>query len=47
MDEFADYGELDMMAKYVVDVKEIQKKIVKIETDIEWINQVENCSLYF
>ena len=40
VDEFADYGELNMMAEYSQDVKQIQRKIVEIESEIEWINQV-------
>jgi hypothetical protein len=40
IDEFADYGELSMMAEYAQDVKQIQRKIVEIEREIEWINQV-------
>lgn len=42
VDEFADYGELNMMAEYAQDVKQIQKKIVEVEGEIEWINQVKN-----
>ncbi|CAF3858466.1 unnamed protein product, partial [Rotaria magnacalcarata] len=42
VDEFADYGELNMMAEYAQDVKQIQKKIVEVENEIEWINQEEN-----
>jgi dynein heavy chain len=41
VDEFADYGELNMMADYAQDVKQIQKKIVDVENEIEWINQVD------
>jgi len=40
VDEFADYGELNMMAEYAQDVKQVQKKIVEVENEIEWINQV-------
>jgi dynein heavy chain len=42
VDEFADYGELNMMAEYAQDVKQVQKKIVEVENEIEWINQVKN-----
>ncbi|CAF3418967.1 unnamed protein product [Rotaria socialis] len=42
VDEFADYGELNMMGEYAQDVKQIQKKIVEVENEIEWINQEEN-----
>lgn len=44
VDEFADYGELNMMAEYAQDVKQIQKKIVEVEGEIEWINQVKKLS---
>ena len=40
VDGFADYGELEMMAEYAQDVKQVQKKIVEVENEIEWINQV-------
>ncbi len=40
VDEFADLGELKMMAEYAQDVKLVQKKIVDVEIEIEWINQV-------
>ena len=40
VDEFADYGELSMMAEYAQDVRQIQKKIGEVEIEIEWINQV-------
>jgi hypothetical protein len=42
VDEFADYGELSMMAEYAQDVKQVQKKIVEVENEIEWINQVSH-----
>jgi hypothetical protein len=42
VDEFADYGELNMMAEYAQDVKQVQKKIVEVENEIEWINQVSH-----
>lgn len=42
VDEFADSGELNRMAEYAQNVKDIQKKIVKVENDIEWINQVNS-----
>ena len=40
VDDFADNGELQMMAEYAQDVKQVQKKIVEVENEIEWINQV-------
>ena len=41
VDEFADNGELNMMAEYAQDVKQTQKKIVEAENEIDWINQVK------
>ena len=41
VDEFADNGELNMMAEYAQDVKQTQKKIVEVENEIDWINQVK------
>jgi dynein heavy chain len=40
VDEFADNGELNMMAEYAQDVKQTQKKVIDAENEIEWINQV-------
>ena len=47
VDELADYGELNMMDEYVQDVKQIQKKIVEAENEIEWINNVKNAFKLF
>jgi dynein heavy chain len=41
IDEFADYGELEMMREYVDDVKLVQKRIVDAEILIEWIKKVQ------
>jgi hypothetical protein len=40
VDEFADSGELTMMAEYAQEVKIVQKKVVDVEKEIDWINQV-------
>ena len=40
VDEFADNGDLTRTIEYAKNVNLIQKKIVKVESDIEWINQV-------
>ncbi len=40
IDEFADYGELEMMREYVDDVKLVQKRIVDAEIVIDWIKKV-------
>ena len=40
VDEFTDYGELEMMREYVDDVKTVQKRIAENETLIEWIRNV-------
>ena len=41
VDEFNDYGELDMMAQYVQDVRAVQKRLSECIADIEWVNQEE------
>lgn len=41
IDEFADYGELEMMKQYVDDVKSVQKRINESENTIEWIRNEE------
>ena len=40
VDEFNDYGELDMMAQYVQDVRAIQKRLGEAQELIEWVNKV-------
>ena len=40
MDEFCDYGELEMMREYVDDVKVVQKRIADAELLIDWIKKV-------
>jgi len=40
IDEFSDYGELEMMKQYVDDVKSVQKRIVESEKLIDWIRNV-------
>ena len=40
IDEFADHGELHMMPEYIQDVKAVQKKLIEVEAEIQWINQV-------
>ena len=46
IDEFADYGELEMMKQYVDDVKSVQKRIHETENTIEWIKNV-NIEIYY
>ena len=41
VDEFTDYGELEMMREYVDDVKNVQKRITENEILIEWIRNVK------
>lgn len=41
IDEFSDYGELEMMKQYVDDVKSVQKRINEAEATIEWIRNEE------
>ena len=38
VDEFNDYGELDMMQQYVTDVRTVQKRIQNAQEEIEVIN---------
>lgn len=40
VDEFNDYGELDMMQQYVQDVRVVQKRITDVQESITWINKV-------
>lgn len=40
IDEFSDYGELEMMKQYVEDIKNVQKRIVEAEKLIDWIRNV-------
>jgi dynein heavy chain len=40
IDEFTDYGELEMMKQYVDDVKSVQKRISEAEKIIDWIKNV-------
>jgi dynein heavy chain len=40
IDEFSDYGELEMMKQYVDDVKSVQKRIVEVEKTIDWVRNV-------
>lgn len=41
IDEFTDYGELEMMKQYVDDVKIVQKRIHEAENIIDWIRNEE------
>ena len=43
VDEFNDYGELDMMQQYVNDVRTVQKRLVDVSESIGWINKVHHC----
>jgi predicted nuclease with TOPRIM domain len=43
VDEFNDYGELDMMQQYVQDVVKVQKRIADVQEQIVWINKVGCC----
>lgn len=40
IDEFSDYGELEMMKQYVDDVKSVQKRIAEVEKTIDWVRNV-------
>lgn len=41
VDEFSEYGELEMMRQYVDDVRNVQKRIVEAEKLIDWIRNEE------
>ncbi|XP_021341821.1 dynein heavy chain 12, axonemal-like isoform X1 [Mizuhopecten yessoensis] len=41
VDEFNDYGELDMMQQYVQDVRLVQKRVADVTEQITWINKEE------
>ena len=40
VDEFNDYGEMDMMQQYVQDVRAVQKRVADVTEQISWINKV-------
>ena len=40
VDEFNDYGEMDMMQQYVQDVRAVQKRVAEVMDQIDWINKV-------
>lgn len=42
IDEFSDYGELDMIKQYVDDIKSVQKRISESEKLIDWITNVSS-----
>lgn len=42
VDEFNDYGELDMMQQYVQDVRAVQKRLADVQDQISFINKVSN-----
>lgn len=41
VDEFNDYGEMDMMQQYVSDVRVVQKRLQDVQEQITWINKEE------
>ena len=41
VDEFNDYGELDMMAQYVQDVRAVQKRLTDAQENIVFVNKEE------
>ena len=43
VDEFNDYGELDMMLQYTQDVAKVQKRISDVQVNVTWINKVTTC----
>lgn len=43
VDEFNDYGELDMMQQYVQDVRAVQKRLADAQEQITFVNKEEVC----
>ncbi len=41
VDEFNDYGELDMMQQYVQDVRAVQRRLADAQEQIIWVNKEE------
>eukprot|EP00105_Crassostrea_gigas_P043640 XP_019927788.1 PREDICTED: dynein heavy chain 12, axonemal isoform X3 [Crassostrea gigas] len=46
VDEFNDYGELDMMQQYVQDVRAVQKRLADVQDQISFINKEEHLFKY-
>lgn len=42
VDEFSEYGDLDMMMQYVKDVQTVQRKLADCTDSITFINEVMN-----
>jgi hypothetical protein len=42
IEEFTEYGEIDMMKQYVDDAKNVQKRITDAEIVIDWIRNVNH-----
>lgn len=42
VEEFSDYGELDMMAMYVSDVVKVQRRLQELSETAEWIHKVKS-----
>ena len=45
VDEFNDYGELDMMQQYVMDVRAVQKRLTDVQEQIGFINKVRGTTM--
>lgn len=41
VDEFNEYGELDMMGQYVQDIRAVQKRLADAQESIAWLNKEE------
>ena len=41
VDEFNEYGELDMMGQYVQDIRAVQKRLADAQESISWLNKEE------
>ena len=42
VDEFSEYGDLDMMMQYVKDVQTVQRKLAECNESITFINEVNH-----
>ena len=40
VDEFNDYGEVDMMQQYVKDAMQVQRRVMELRDAIDWIHKV-------
>lgn len=46
VDEFSEYGDLDMMMQYVKDIQTVQRKLADCTDSITFINEVNSEGFY-